>query len=133
MMPRARAADRAAANEREVVTMKEINRGELVDLLTNGSIVLIEALPELHYNAEHIAGAVNLPGQLTAEFAARVAPGQQTTVVTYCSGLSCTRSKAAAIAFEKLGYSDVRVYTGGKADWYDAGLPLESVEAAPAA
>ena len=28
-------------------------------------------------------------------------------------------------AFERLGYTDVRVYPGGKTDWWQAGLPLE--------
>lgn len=104
--------------------MRAITRDELVDLLHDGAIVLVEALPELHFNAEHIATAVNLPGALTPEIAALLAPDPATTIVTYCSGFSCTRSTSAAIAFEKLGYTDVRVYSAGKADWYDAGLPL---------
>jgi 3-mercaptopyruvate sulfurtransferase SseA len=70
--------------------MQDITRDELVALLENESIVLVEALWEMHYN----------------------------------SGPSCTRSKVAAVAFEKLGYTDVRVYSGGEADWYEAGLTL---------
>lgn len=108
--------------------MKDITRVELVALLQNGSVVLVEALSELHYNSGHIAGAVNMPGQPTAETAAAIAPDLNAAIVTYCSGPSCTRSKAAAVAFEKLGYTDVRVYSGGKADWYDAGLLLVTTE-----
>lgn len=51
--------------------------------------------------------------------------------MTYCTGPGCVRSKVAAGAFARLGYEDVRVYTGGKADWYGAGLPFET--ATPAA
>lgn len=108
--------------------MMDITRDELVALLRDGAIVLVEALSELHYNSGHIETAVNLPQQPTAETAASIAPDLHTTLVTYCSGPACTRSKAAAIAFEKLGYTDVRVYTGGKVDWYDAGLPLTMTE-----
>lgn len=108
--------------------MQDITRDELVALLDDGSIVLVEALSELHYHSGHIATAVNLPEQATAETAAAIAPDLHTTIVTYCSGPSCTRSKAAAIAFEKLGYADVRVYSGGKADWFDAGVPLAAAE-----
>lgn len=38
---------------------------------------------------------------------------------------ACGRSKVAAAAFARLGYRDVRVYDGGKADWAAAGLPFE--------
>jgi rhodanese-related sulfurtransferase len=31
----------------------------------------------------------------------------------------------AAKALTDLGYSDVRIYVDGKADWIDAGLPIE--------
>ncbi|HSU34658.1 MAG TPA: rhodanese-like domain-containing protein [Propionibacteriaceae bacterium] len=52
-----------------------------------------------------------------------------TTVVTYCSGPACGRSKATAAAFTRLGYTDVRVYPGGKSDWLQAGLAFESAHA----
>ncbi|WP_370523943.1 rhodanese-like domain-containing protein [Cellulomonas sp. APG4] len=48
----------------------------------------------------------------------------------YCSGPACGRSTSTATAFSALGYTDVRVYTGGKADWFAAGLPLERSQAA---
>ena len=108
--------------------MQDITRDDLVALLEAGSIVLVEALSELHYNSGHIPTAVNLPEQPTAGTAAAIAPDPHATIVTYCSGPSCTRSKAAAVAFEKLGYADVRVYSGGKVDWFDAGLSLTATE-----
>lgn len=40
------------------------------------------------------------------------------------------RSKVTAAAFTRAGYNDVRVYSGGKADWYAAGLPMERIAAA---
>lgn len=42
-----------------------------VDEETN--LALVEALPELQYDAEHLPGAVNLPGDVTADLAARLA------------------------------------------------------------
>jgi rhodanese-related sulfurtransferase len=110
--------------------MNQISRDELRRLLDAGAVVLVEALPAPHFEAEHIPGAVNVPA-VTAEAAAAVAPNTSATVVTYCSGPSCGRSKAAAAAFLRLGYSDVRVYVGGKADWADAGLPFEGARALP--
>ncbi|GID95833.1 rhodanese-like domain-containing protein [Amorphoplanes digitatis] len=76
---------------------------------------------------EHLPGAVNLPGRLSAELAARLAPDRARTVITYCSGPSCGRSKVAAAGFIRLGYADVRVYHGGKADRAAAGLPFAHI------
>ena len=86
--------------------------------------MLIEALPAEQYEAEHLRGAINLPGDLDPQTAARLAPEPTALVVTYCSGGVCRRSKTAARAFEQLGYTNVRVYEGGKADWLEAGLPF---------
>lgn len=94
-----------------------------------GEVVLIEALPEAHYNLEHIPTAINIPLPPTAETMNDVAPDQGQAIVVYCSGLSCTRSRAAAIALQKLGYTNVAMYEGGKADWEAAGLPFESTQA----
>ncbi|MEU7897967.1 rhodanese-like domain-containing protein [Nonomuraea sp. NPDC049152] len=52
-------------------------------------------------------------------------PDRTATVVVYCSGPYCNRSKIAAAAFVRLGYADVRVYAGGKQDWAEAGLAFE--------
>ncbi|MEU7904562.1 rhodanese-like domain-containing protein [Actinoplanes sp. NPDC049118] len=104
--------------------MQRINRDQLRVLLEAGDLTLVEALPEARYEAEHLPGAVNLPGELTADLAARLAPDRNQTVVTYCSGPSCGRSRVAAASFGRLGYTDVRVYDGGKADWAQAGLPF---------
>ena len=113
--------------------MQHISRDDLQALIGAGTVTLIEALPEPHYDAEHLPGAVNLPGDLTADLAQELAPDRSQTVVTYCSGPSCGRSKVAAAAFTRLGYPDVRVYPGGKADWADADLPFEGTRAIPKA
>ncbi|MBX9243816.1 rhodanese-like domain-containing protein [Actinotalea ferrariae] len=107
-----------------------ISREERVALLERDTVTLIEALPAAHYAAEHLPGAVNVPGALTAADAARVAPDGDRTVVVYCSGPACGRSTVTAAAFSALGYTDVRVYRGGKADWFAAGLPMEHARAA---
>jgi rhodanese-related sulfurtransferase len=104
-----------------------VTREELRELLDAADVSLIEALPVEAYEAEHIPGAVNVPGVLTSELAARIAPDPDRTVVVYCSGPACSRSKATAAAFERLGYTDVRIYPGGKLDWWEAGLPLVGI------
>jgi rhodanese-related sulfurtransferase len=101
-----------------------VSRDQLRALIASGGAVVVEALSADAYEAEHLPDAVNVPGELSAELAARLAPDRAQTVVVYCSGPTCTRSRVTAAAFERLGYLDVRVYPGGKADWWQAGLPL---------
>jgi rhodanese-related sulfurtransferase len=113
--------------------VQHISPEDLQALIDADAVTLIEALPEPRYDAEHLSGAVNLPGELTADLAQVLAPERSRTVVAYCSGPSCGRSKVAAAAFTRLGYSDVRVYPDGKADWVDAGLPIEGARAIPKA
>ncbi|WP_327010675.1 rhodanese-like domain-containing protein [Dactylosporangium sp. NBC_01737] len=109
--------------------VQRIDRDGLRALRDGGGVVLVEALPQAQYDAEHLPGAVNVPGDLTADAAARLVPDTGTTVVVYCSGSGCTRSKTTAAAFARLGYTDVHVYPGGKADWAEAGLPFEGARA----
>ena len=107
-----------------------ITRDELMRAMSEDVITLIEALPAAHYATEHLPGAINVPGELTAQDAARIARDPHHTVVVYCSGPGCGRSTVAARALIRAGYTDVRVYAGGKADWHAAGLPMERTAAA---
>lgn len=110
--------------------MERINPEDLRALLDRGAVTLVEALSARAFEDEHIPGAVNVPGEMTAELAAAVAPDCAGTVVVYCSGPGGTRSRVTAAAFERLGYTDVRVYPGGKLDWAQAGLPLAGARSA---
>jgi rhodanese-related sulfurtransferase len=107
-----------------------ISREDLLRAMSAGTLTLLEALPAAHYAADHLPGAINVPGELTAEDAARIAPDPDRTVVVYCSGPGCSRSTVTAAALSRFGYTDVRVYVGGKADWFAAGLPMERAAAA---
>jgi len=60
-----------------------IDRNEVRRLVEKESAQLVEVLPREDYEAEHIAGAVNLPlPQLDAESAARLDASR--TVIAYC-------------------------------------------------
>jgi len=72
--------------------VQRISRDELRALLDSAAATLIEALPQ--YQAEHLPGAVNVPGEATAERAARLAPDPARTVVTYCAGLPFDGTRA---------------------------------------
>ena len=81
-------------------------------------LVLVEALPQPHYDLEHLPGAIRLDGRPTLDDALAVLPDLDARIVVYCSGMGCTRSEVTARALDSLGYTDVAIYRGGKAEWF---------------
>ena len=52
-------------------------------------------------------------------------PSSTREIVVYCIDATCTSSVLVARRLRSLGYTNVRHYLEGKADWTEAGLPLE--------
>lgn len=107
-------------------TIATITREELkarIDL--NDGSVVAEAMPEPYWRKEHLPGAVPLPLDDIDARAERLFPDRATPVILYCANFECLNSHVAAERLVQLGYTDVRVYEGGKADWRAAGLPME--------
>jgi rhodanese-related sulfurtransferase len=105
---------------------KEISTTELQNALSRSAPpVLVEVLPAASYQKEHLPGAINLPLDGFVERVRASLPNQRAELVVYCSGPTCANSHAAARKLDELGYENVRVYSGGKAAWRDAGLAFE--------
>lgn len=87
--------------------------------------MLLEALDEQYYESGHLPGAIALPLSRVTEIARARLRDKSASLVVYCASSTCQNSRIAAAKLQSLGYEDVRVYAGGKADWKEAGLPLE--------
>lgn len=106
---------------------KEITRDEIkAKLERNEALILVEALAEPYYRAGHLPGALLMPHDRVRELAGQVVPDKSAEVVVYCASATCRNSHIAAAQLELLGYQKVRVYAGGKADWQEGGLALQS-------
>src|SRR5688572_18280319 len=90
-----------------------------------GNVVLVEALPESDYHEAHLPGAINLPNYHVHDVARQLAPDKTAEIVVYCGGPESNAADVVAGELADLGYSNVRVYKGGKEDWINAGLPTE--------
>ena len=102
-----------------------IDREELQALIEEGTVVVLEALPPMYFDREHLPGAANLPLDDLEDLAPRLVPSKDQPIVTYCSNTACNNSTIAAQRLRALGYRNVRKYPGGKQDWMEAGLPVE--------
>ena len=108
---------------------REIDRAELLDRLESGDVTLLDAQGPGWFEKEHLPGAIR--GRLDDPEATIAELGDpDREVVVYCSSDTCQGSALAASLLEGRGYTNVLRYTAGKADWMDAGLPVESVESA---
>ena len=88
-------------------------------------LVLVDALAPMSYARSHLPGAINLPLEWVDERAPRRIPDLGTEIVVYCIDVQCDSSVRVGERLRSLGYTNVRHYAEGKADWTAAGLPLE--------
>ncbi len=103
-----------------------ISRQDLQVAISEGTVTVVDALPESYYATEHLPGAINLVEDDVAERAAELLPDRHAAIVTYCANASCGNSRAVASRLEQRGYRNVRKYREGIQDWSAAGLPTES-------
>jgi rhodanese-related sulfurtransferase len=89
--------------------------------------VIVDARSAPFYHQGHVPGALNLARDDFARDYRALAPklkaDRDRLVVVYCSGGECHDSRLVASALLSLGFSDVRVFTGGWEQWSQAGLP----------
>ena len=107
--------------------MREIDRDQVKRMIdTDPDAILVEVLDEKEFMKGHLPKAVNLP--LTPDFEDKIADivssRKQRPVIVYGKNSQCSASSEAADRMEKLGYSNVLDFKGGKDDWISAELPM---------
>ena len=103
-----------------------IARDELKAAIDAGVVTIVDALGGDYYAKQHLPGAVPMaPPDVQAQ-AAALLPDRAAPIVTYCTGPECPNSGQVADKLTALGYTNVRKYRDGIADWTSAGLPTES-------
>ena len=76
--------------------------------------VILDVREQYEYDESHIPGAVLLPLGQVEEKAQEVLPDKEQLILVYCR--SGRRSKQAADALVKLGYTNIKEF-GGIIDW----------------
>jgi rhodanese-related sulfurtransferase len=106
----------------DTITLTELR----AKLEAGEELILVEALGPAYYEEAHLPGAINIPHEQVDELAPSLLPDKQAQIVVYCASGPCRNSGIAAGRLEQLGYTNVRDYHEGKAEWIAAGLPTES-------
>ncbi|GAA5531587.1 MULTISPECIES: rhodanese-like domain-containing protein [Herpetosiphon] len=104
-----------------ILTTDEVVRLQTAD----PPLILVEALPLMHYQAAHLPGAVNIPADQIVRLAPMLLPDKAAVIAVYCSNHACGTAQHVATRLVQLGYRQVFHYQGGKQAWMLAGHPLE--------
>lgn len=100
--------------------MQTVSPPELKDLIDRQKVILFDIRSEDEFTAEHIPGAVLLPGdQIDANL--RMIIGDKDAVF-YCS--TGIRTKNAAPTIETAGIGNPKILSGGLNAWRDDGMPV---------
>jgi rhodanese-related sulfurtransferase len=105
----------------------EVSTAELQGILADDSAILLDARPHLEFAISHIPGALNVsakPGVSPSLYVSDVAEvgrlvngNKGTSLVLYCNGPHCGKSKRLADELLAAGYSNVRRYQLGIPVW----------------
>jgi len=86
-------------------------------------VMIIDSRPVARkYDVGHIPGAVNIPDTQFDELAPKMLPPDKSKLlIFYCEGPDCVLSHKGAFKAEKLGYTNIVVYTEGYPEWAKKG------------
>lgn len=88
------------------------------------TVVLIDANGSESFAKGRLPGAIDF--KANANDLAKVLPADKgALIVAYCGGPKCGAWKGAAEAIAKLGYTNVKHFSGGLKGWQEAGEKLE--------
>jgi rhodanese-related sulfurtransferase len=91
------------------------------------STLILDARPSVFFEQGHVPGALNLARDDFAHdyrsLSGVLEAAHDKPIIVYCSGGDCHDSRLVANALLSLGFSNVRVFTGGWDAWSAASLP----------
>ena len=103
---------------------RTISLTDLQRELAGDTVILLDALSPDEFSGAHIPGAINVPFWKARRAATRTA-SEATPIVVYGRNVACDAAPKLACKLSKLGYTNVRMYRGGKQEWLRFGLDAE--------
>ncbi|RFT16652.1 MAG: Transcriptional regulator, ArsR family [Candidatus Saccharicenans subterraneus] len=100
---------------------------EMEELWHNQKAVIVDSRPASEFRRGHVPNAISVPMEEVKSgnygLLERLSPGQP--LIIYCEGGDCLTSLNLARLLYGRGFRDLRVFSGGWAEWLAAGLPVE--------
>lgn len=132
----------AAALEEPDAGTPNISTEEMEAALTSGTVLVLDVRPHLEWAISHIPGALNVSPKAgtpmsryvsdVAEIERLTGGDKQTSLIVYCNGPFCGKSKRVAEELSAAGFTSVRRYQLGAPVWRALGkLMVLEPEAVP--
>jgi rhodanese-related sulfurtransferase len=94
------------------------------------SELILDARPSAYFLRGHVPGASNLARDNFAQDYRRLSGvlkgADDKPIIVYCSGGACHDSRLVASALLSLGFTNVKLFTGGWEAWSATGLPVST-------
>ncbi|OPY78043.1 MAG: molybdopterin biosynthesis protein MoeB [Syntrophorhabdus sp. PtaU1.Bin058] len=104
----------------------KINAEELKRLIAEvPGLVIIDNRSGFEFSYSRIPKAVNIPQERFSSLATLLPQAKDTPIVFYCRGYNCDPSAQAAVAAEKLGYTNIMLFSAGFPEWVRKGYEVE--------
>lgn len=101
-----------------------ISHKDLTAAIETKAVVVIDVNGSDSFKSGHIPSAIDFEAK-EKELAKLLPADKGALVVAYCGSAQCPAWKQAAAAVAKLGYTNVKHYTGGLSGWKEAGGKLQ--------
>jgi rhodanese-related sulfurtransferase len=109
--------------QRRMSPAKDVGNLEATRLINSANAVLVDVRETQEFEGGRLPKAVHIPLSQLDSRGSELARYAGRPVVAYCG--SGNRSRMAARALARLGFTDVYHLQGGYRAWKDAGLPVE--------
>jgi rhodanese-related sulfurtransferase len=93
-------------------------------LQQGGAFQFWNVLPDTYFRGELIVGSLRVPIETVGREVQRLGLPKGAEIIVYCADLACPLSRKAAEKLQELGYTNVRAYEGGLAEWKESGRPV---------
>ncbi len=108
----------------------DISLADLKQAMAEKQVCLLDCNGSASYARGHIPGAIDFEAR-QAELEKLLPADKAVLVVAYCGGPKCLAYRDGVAAAAKLGYTNIKHFSGGLSGWKQAGEMLEP--AAPSA
>jgi rhodanese-related sulfurtransferase len=109
---------------------KTLGLEEFRSAVESKSALILDARPSAYFLRGHVPGVLNLARDNFAQDYRRLSGvlkgANDKPIIVYCSGGACHDSRLVASALLSLGFTNIKVFTGGWEAWSAAGLPVST-------
>lgn len=117
-------------NDTVDATIEIILPEQMLDMVQDKTQHILDVRPREIYDQGHLPHAISFP---LMEFDEKISHflstmDRQSAILVYCSSFECTDSHTVAQRLTHMGYTNIKVFSGGFRLWQDMGYDIEKNE-----